>query len=109
MRSLSLLRWFGVAALICWLGACGGGKKDVYVEKPVDDLYNKAMDELVEERYATAAKTFQDVESQHPYSVWATKGQLMAAYALYEAGSYGEAIIAADRFIQLHPGHRTPS
>src|SRR6267154_2341129 len=106
MRSLSLLRWFGVAALICWLGACGGGKKDVYVEKPVDDLYNKAMDELVEERYATAAKTLQDVESQHPYSVWATKGQLMAAYALYEAGSYGEAIIAADRFIQLHPGHR---
>src|SRR6266849_10663646 len=106
MRSLSLLRWFGVAALICLLGACGGGKKDIYVEKPVDDLYNKAMDELVEERYATAAKTFEEVESQHPYSVWATKGQLMASYALYEAGSYGEAIIAADRFIQLHPGHR---
>src|SRR6266404_1122342 len=106
MRSLFLLRWFGAVSLIFSLSACGGGKKDVYVEKPVDDLYNKAMDELVEERYATAAKTFQDVESQHPYSVWATKGQLMAAYALYEAGSYGEAIIAADRFIQLHPGHR---
>jgi outer membrane protein assembly factor BamD len=106
MRSLFLLRWFGVAALICSLSACGGGKKDIYVEKPVDDLYNKAMDELVEERYATAAKTFEEVEAQHPYSVWATKGQLMAAYALYEAGSYGEAIIAADRFIQLHPGHR---
>src|SRR5207245_9363551 len=30
----------------------------------------------------------------------------MAAYALYEAGSYGEAIVSADRFIQLHPGHR---
>src|SRR5216684_6958642 len=106
MRSWSLLRWFGVAALICSLTACGGGKKETYVEKPVDDLYNKAMDELVEERYATAARTFEEVESQHPYSVWATKGQLMAAYALYEAGSYGEAIIAADRFIQLHPGHR---
>jgi outer membrane protein assembly factor BamD len=30
----------------------------------------------------------------------------MSAYAQYEAGNYGEAIIAADRFIQLHPGHR---
>ncbi len=88
------------------LAACGGAKKDVYVEKPVDDLYNKAMDEVVEERYAAAAKTFDEVESQHPYSVWATKGQIMAAYAQYEAGNYGEAIIAADRFIQLHPGHR---
>src|SRR6201997_1591358 len=106
MRSLALLRRFGVAALICSLAACAGGKKDVYVEKPVDDLYNKAMDELVEERYPTAAKTFEEVESQHPYSVWATKSQLMAAYSQYEAGNYGEAIIAADRFIQLHPGHR---
>jgi outer membrane protein assembly factor BamD len=106
MRSSSLLRWFGAAALICSLSACGGGKKEAYIEKPVDDLYNKAMDELAEERYGTAAKTFETVESQHPYSVWATKGQLMAAYALYEAGSYGEAILAADRFIQLHPGHR---
>src|SRR2546421_5381958 len=106
MRFLPFLRWFGVAALIVALASCGGAKKEAYVEKPVDDLYNKAMDELVEERYATAAKTFEGVESQHPYSVWATKSQLMAAYAQYEAGNYGEAIIAADRFIQLHPGHR---
>jgi len=106
MRSMTVLRWFGAALLICSLAACGGSKKDAYVEKPVDDLYNKAMDEIVEERYAAAAKTFSEVESQHPYSVWATKGQLMGAYALYEAGSYGEAIIAADRFIQLHPGNR---
>jgi len=106
MRASSILRWLGAAALVFTLAACGGGKKDVYVEKPVDDLYNKAMDEMVEERYAAAAKTFDEVESQHPYSVWATKSQIMAAYAQYEAGNYGEAIVNADRFIQLHPGHR---
>ena len=106
MRSLSILRLVGAAGLACALAACSGSKKDVYVEKPVDDLYNKAMDEMVEERYATAAKTFDEVESQHPYSVWATKSQIMAAYAQYEGGNYGEAIISADRFIQLHPGHR---
>ena len=64
------------------------------------------MDELVDEKYATAAKTFDQVESQHPYSVWATKSQLMQIYAQYEDGKYDEAVIAADRFIQLHPGHR---
>jgi outer membrane protein assembly factor BamD len=106
MRASSILRWLGAVALVSTLAACGGGKKDVYVEKPVDDLYNKAMDEMVEDRYAAAAKTFDEVESQHPYSVWATKSQIMAAYAQYEAGNYGEAIVSADRFIQLHPGHR---
>jgi outer membrane protein assembly factor BamD len=88
------------------LAACGGTKDEVYVEKPVDDLYNKAMDAMVDERYSTAAKTFDQVESQHPYSVWATKSQLMQIYAQYEDGKYDDAIIAADRFIQLHPGHR---
>ena len=106
MRVASILRWLGAVALVSTLAACGGGKKDVYVEKPVDDLYNKAMDEMVEDRYAAAAKTFDEVESQHPYSVWATKSQIMATYAQYEAGNYGEAIVSADRFIQLHPGHR---
>jgi outer membrane protein assembly factor BamD len=88
------------------LAACGGSKDEVYIEKPVDDLYNKAMDAMVDERYSNAAKTFDQVESQHPYSVWATKSQLMEIYAHYEDGKYDDAIIAADRFIQLHPGHR---
>lgn len=95
------------AALLIALAACGGSKNDTaYIEKPVDDLYNKAMDALVAENYQTAAKTFDEVESQHPYSAWATKSQLMQVYALYEADKYDEAIIAADRFITLHPGHR---
>src|SRR5207247_6136420 len=94
------------AVLLIALAGCGNSKNEVDIEKPVDDLYNKAMDALVDERYSEAAKTFEQVESQHPYSVWATKSQLMGVYSLYESGSYDQAIIAADRFIQLHPGHR---
>src|SRR5579884_223318 len=93
-------------ALLCGLAGCGGTKNEAYIEKPVDELYNKAMDELADDNYAAAAKTFDQVESQHPYSVWATKSQIMAAYALYQDARYDEAIIAADRFIQLHPGNR---
>ena len=104
MWQMRLLLWpprIAAAAVLIVLAACGGSKNEVYIEKPVDDLYNKAMDALVEENYATAAKTFDQVESQHPYSVWATKSQLMQVYAQYEAGNYNDAVIAADRFIQL--------
>lgn len=94
------------AALLVGLAACSGSKSEVYIEKPVDELYNRAMDSLADENYQTAAKTFDEVESEHPYSVWATKSQLMKVYALYEAEKYDDAIIAADRFIALHPGHR---
>ncbi len=107
MRLSFLLPRFAAAVLLLALVACSGDSKNqVYVEKPVDDLYNKAMDALVDENYNTAAKTFDQVESQHPYSVWATKSQLMQVYALYQDGRYDEAILAAERFIQLHPGSR---
>ena len=49
---------------------------------------------------------FDEVERQHPYSVWATKAQLMAAYAHYRDAQYEDALNALDRFIQLHPGNR---
>src|SRR5438105_1763998 len=106
MRLLFSPLRLGVALLLLVLAGCGSSRNEVYIEKPVDDLYNKAMDSLVDERYSEAAKTFEQVESQHPYSVWATKSQLMGVYSLYESRSYDQAIIAADRFIQLHPGHR---
>ena len=91
------------------LGACSSTdeeEKDTYVEQPVNALYNKAMDALSERRYKDAAKAFDEVERQHPYSIWATKAQLMAAYSLYQDNNYQDAINALNRFIQLHPGNR---
>ena len=77
-----------------------------YVERPVDQLYNEAMDILDQRFYNDAALMFDEVERQHPYSTWATKAQLMAAYSLYLDNNYDEAIFALDRFIQLHPSNR---
>ncbi|MDE2228979.1 MAG: outer membrane protein assembly factor BamD [Alphaproteobacteria bacterium] len=96
----------GGLVLAIAVSGCSSDKKDTYVEKPVDELYNSAMDMLAQEDYAKAADAFDEVEQQHPYSVWATRAQLMSAYALYQANKYDESIIAADRYIQLHPGNR---
>ncbi|HEX6842429.1 MAG TPA: outer membrane protein assembly factor BamD [Stellaceae bacterium] len=105
MASRFNFRWGFLAGVLLLLAGCAG-TKDTYVEKPVEDLYNTAMDQLLEQAYDKAAKSFDEVERQHPYSVWATKAQLMSAYALYQGSKYEESIVAAERFIQLHPGHR---
>lgn len=86
------------------LSACGGDE-EVYVERPVEDLYNEAMDLLIDGDYELAATAFDEVERQHPYSVWATRAQLMAAYAHYRNADYDSAVDAAERFVELHPGH----
>ncbi len=107
MRQFCLPPRLGAVLLVLALAACSGGgdKNQAFIEKPVDDLYNSAMDQLADDDYAKAAATFGQVESQHPYSVWATKSQLMAVYADYSNGKFDDAILAADRFIQLHPGN----
>ena len=89
------------------LGGCGSSDDDTnYTEQPVELLYNRALDALGQQEYKAAAKGFEEVDRQHPYSVWATKAEIMAAFAYYQSNKYDEAIIALDRFIQLHPGHR---
>ena len=87
------------------LAACDKTEKP-YVERPAEDLYNEAMDAVLASEFTEANDLFQEVERQHPYSVWATKAQIMAAFTYYQSNKYDEAIIALDRFIQLHPGHR---
>jgi len=104
MNSLLPLRLAAIGFILL-LAACAS-KKDSYVERPVESLYNEAMDQLLSEDYKKAAQSFDKVDQQHPYSVWATKAQLMNAYTLYMASSYDESVVAADRFIQLHPGSR---
>jgi outer membrane protein assembly factor BamD len=104
-------RFFGLrlaAALgfVLLASACSSTKKDVYVERPVEEIYNQAMDKFIDGEYRAATVDFDEVDRQHPYSVWATKAQLMSAYALYQSTKYDEAVVSLDRFIQLHPGNR---
>lgn len=99
-------RWIGALTALLLLGACSSTDTEEYVEKSVNELYNKGMESLQKGNYKAAAAAFDEVERQHPYSVWATKGQLMAAYSYYEDGEYDEAVGALDRFIQLHPSNR---
>jgi outer membrane protein assembly factor BamD len=91
-----------VLAMAVTLGACAS-KKPEYVERPVEELYNEAMDAMEEKDFARATAKFDEVERQHPYSLWANKAQLMAAYSYYLNNRYDDAIVALDRFIQLHP------
>ena len=94
-----------VIALMTLLSACADAPPE-YVERQVDEIYNKAVDQLEQKEFLAAAELFEEVERQHPYSVWAVKAQLMTGFAHYQNNSYPEAIIALDRFIQLHPANR---
>lgn len=109
-RRIRDLRWLLVPMTMGFLAGCAGGGDDepihlVYVERPVEAIYNQALDALTQGKHLRAALLFDEVERQHPYSTWARRAMLFSAYGYYEANKYEEAILATDRFIKLHPGN----
>ncbi|MDB5679758.1 outer membrane protein assembly factor BamD [Sphingomonas bacterium] len=108
-RPLALALIATLALPVAGCAGRGGGLKkgDVpYIARDVGTLYSLAKRRLDQGRYKEAAVLFDEVERQHPYSVWARRAQLMSAFSYYMDSSYTESIQSAQRFIAVHPGNR---
>jgi outer membrane protein assembly factor BamD len=111
-RRLHMLARIAALALLAMpLGACDtlnglfGPKDELGPDEPADKLYNEGLFLLNNKGDPKgAAKKFEEVDRQHPYSEWARKSLIMSAYAYYTAGSYDDCINAAKRYVSLHPG-----
>jgi outer membrane protein assembly factor BamD len=111
LRAMAVARAFALVLALTPLAGCeslGGlfGKNDeIAPEEPADLLYNEGLFLLNNKGDPKgAAKKFEEVDRQHPYSDWARKALIMTAFAFYQAGDYENAIGAARRYITLHPG-----
>lgn len=96
------------AAAFAVLAGCGGEKDinlDTYVDslEPADQLYNQGLANLESGRVVEAARKFDAVDRQHPYSEFARKSIVLGAFANYRQGRYPEAISAAKRYVTLYP------
>ena len=74
-----------VAALTCCgflMAGCAGDEQMAaqYVERPIEKIYADAWTMIDRENWLEAGKQFDEVERQHPYSVWARRAILMSAY-----------------------------
>jgi outer membrane protein assembly factor BamD len=98
-----------VSAIMIPVAGCAGKHASTdtgYVARDVNTLYALAKQRLDQGDYEMAAKLFDEVERQHPYSVWARRAQLMSAFSYYVAGKYSDAVDSAQRFLTIHPGNK---
>jgi outer membrane protein assembly factor BamD len=102
----ALMRLLSLAALVITVSACSMFDKDAIApDEPADKLYNEGLYLLNNKKDPkTAAKKFEEVDRQHPYSEWARKSLIMSAYAYYESAQYDDCINSARRYVTLHPG-----
>jgi len=109
VRALSLVL---TLAGTCGLFACSTFDRSdddedaKYIERPVEQIYAEAWKKIEARSWSEAAKQFDEVERQHPYSIWARRAMLMSAFCYYQANKYTDAINSADQYIALHPGSK---
>ena len=96
---------FFIILLSIMIFSCSGNKnKEIpYEERTLYIIYKSALEKLNSENYEEAIYEFDEVERQHPYSVWARKSILMSSYASYKNRDFIKAEINLKRYISLYP------
>ena len=72
--------------------------------RPPDVMWKDAQEKLDNGSSTKAAEIFERIDQLYPYSEESKKATLMAAVAYQKAGKGPEAVAAARRYLQLHPG-----
>ena len=78
----------------------------LFFAAPAAHAADAAKNQLDKRRFKLAAALFDEVERQHPYSIWARRAELMSAFSHYLAQDYNESIDSAQRFLSIHPGNK---
>jgi len=99
---------FGLAALLALtLAACSQKDYDPTAGWSKERLYTEAKRAMEGADFEQAVEYFEILEARYPFGPLALQAQLEIAYGYYKFDEFESAIAACDRFIKLHPTHRS--
>ena len=94
-----------VAALVL-LSACSEEEGNPYEKMSPEEIYQEAKTQAQEGEFSDSATTFEEIERLFPYSEWARRGTIMAAYNYGRAKEYEKSRSAGQRFLAYYPGDK---
>ena len=69
------------------------------------EIYDQAQERIKSKNYSMAIDALESLERRFPFGKYAEQAQAELIYAYYENGLYDASVVAAERFISLHPRH----
>jgi len=108
---ISKIKILFILTSILFLWSCAEKKKifeivEVDMELQMSNSYKEGYLELQKGDVLLAAKKFNEAELLFPQSPWAPRSAIMAAYAYYTQGYYGDSIFEIERYLATYPSHK---
>lgn len=100
------MRFLVFLFVVLSLSSCSSKPKVTPEEMTDEKAFYKAQTLLINEDFEEAAKAYDYVDREFPYSALAPRAMMMAAFSAYLAYEYDDAMFMSERFIQLHPGNK---
>ncbi|SEQ40068.1 Beta-barrel assembly machine subunit BamD [Faunimonas pinastri] len=95
---------FAAPVLALLMAGCSSKPKaDIDSSDSAEVLYNRGLAEMNAGDSKSATKTFNQVNDQYPYSVYARRAVVLSAATNYRRGQYQDAINDAKRYTTLYP------
>lgn len=79
--------------------------KDPEEGMPVEQIYERAHEQMRNGNWNGAQNTFKRLVAQYPYGPYTEQALVESAYAYYKMGNHEEAVSTVDRFIRTYPTH----
>lgn len=100
-----MIRTALAALALLALAACSSGSRDAdpFVGMSAAEIFAEGERQMNAGQSSAAGQTFEELERIHPYSEWAKRAMIMAAFAHYQAQDFDRAIIAARRYLDFFP------
>ncbi len=103
-----------LAAAFSLLSACATTDLVIPEEAPDEkanwsaaNFYQEAKASLDDENYLDAIELYEDLESRYPFGEYAEQSKIDLAFAYYKNDEPESAIATANRFIRIHPRHKS--
>lgn len=107
MRLLTLPTVLLACILTILAGCATTDEQDSSKGLTEQEIYERAQKKLDHKNWLAAVTQLQLIEEHFPFGTYGEQSQLELIYALYQSQEHSEAIVNADRFIRLHPQHRS--
>ena len=109
--ALFRLRRVAAALALMSLAACSNPfasddedpNEDPFAGRTAASIYAEGEQRLNDGDETGAAETFEELERVHPYSEWAKRAMIMAAFSYYQGQEFDRAISAAERYLSFFP------